>query len=218
MQLAKQERSDDVRVNMLPLVFLHSNPALNRPGKKTTPIHIALDKQSPIAFETMFELLVSQNKVCVTSQLLDVLDPIINSQSQAVLDFFNQSFLITDQYEGLRALEWEAAGDEKICAIPSIYITDDFMQSLVRKKSTNDEEEQDEAQDPLKELLAKDDEDAPFKYSGAVEPQTHVADDSNLKQVEAKVLDFNWVFIGDNSARLTDILANTENDEIFAQD
>ena len=44
MQLAKQNRSDDVRVNMLPLVFLHSNPSLNVPGKKTTPIHIALDK------------------------------------------------------------------------------------------------------------------------------------------------------------------------------
>jgi hypothetical protein len=66
-------------------------------------------------------------------------------------------------------------------------------------------------------LLAQDDTDAPFKYSGAVEPQTHIADDSNLKQVEAKVLDFNWIFIGDNSARLTDILANTDNDEIFAQ-
>jgi len=44
MQIALQKRSDDVRVNMLPLVFLHSNPQLNRPGKKTTPIHIALDK------------------------------------------------------------------------------------------------------------------------------------------------------------------------------
>lgn len=44
MQIALQERTDDVRVNMLPLVFLHSNPALNKPGKKTTPIHIALDK------------------------------------------------------------------------------------------------------------------------------------------------------------------------------
>ena len=44
---------------MLPLVFLHSNPMLNKPGKKTTPIHIALDKQSPISFETMFSLLVS---------------------------------------------------------------------------------------------------------------------------------------------------------------
>lgn len=66
---------------MLPLVFLHSNPMINKPGKKTTPIHIALDKQSPIAFETMFALLVDQRKVCVTSQLLDVLEAIINMQS-----------------------------------------------------------------------------------------------------------------------------------------
>ena len=49
--------------------------------------------------------------------------------------------------------------------------------------------------------------DAPCDYSAEVEPQTHVADDSNLKQIEAKILDFNWVFIGDNSARLISALA-----------
>jgi len=58
MTIALQERSDDTRVTMLPLVFLHSDPKLNKPGKKTTPIHIALDKQSPISFETMIELLI----------------------------------------------------------------------------------------------------------------------------------------------------------------
>lgn len=62
----------------------------------------------------------------------------------------------------------------------------------------------------------QDDVDAPFKYGAAVEPQTHVADDSNLKQVEAKILDFNWVFIGDNTARLIKTLSETDNDEIFA--
>lgn len=86
----------DPRVNMLPMVFLHSNPQLNKPGKKTTPIHIALDKQSPISFDTMFAMLVNQTKICVTSQLLDVLETIISSQSQSVLDFFENSFYITD--------------------------------------------------------------------------------------------------------------------------
>jgi hypothetical protein len=67
MTIAKQERTEDSRIKMLPLVFLHSKPQLNNPGKKHTPIHIALDKQSPISFESMFELLVDQRKVCVTS-------------------------------------------------------------------------------------------------------------------------------------------------------
>lgn len=31
------------------------------------------------------------------------------------------------------------------------------------------------------------------------------------------MLDFNWAFIGDNSARMMNILASTDNDEIFAQ-
>lgn len=111
----------------LPLIFLHSNPALNAPGKKTTPIHIALDKQSPMAFSTMFELLVEKTKVCVTSQLLDVMEPIINSTSPAVLEFFNTSFYITDQYDGLRAFEWQKEGDEMICATTSAYLTDEFL-------------------------------------------------------------------------------------------
>jgi len=63
LQIARQSKStEDARINMLPLVFLHSNPKFNPPGKRTTPIHIALDKQSPIAFETMFQLLVDQER------------------------------------------------------------------------------------------------------------------------------------------------------------
>ena len=77
-------------------------------------------------------MLIDQHKVCVTSQLLDMLDTIIDSSSQSVLDFFDQSFYITDQFSGLRALEWEDPdADEKIIAIPSAYLTDEFMQSLV---------------------------------------------------------------------------------------
>lgn len=55
-----------------------------------------------------------------------------------------------------------------------------------------------------------------MKYSDAIEAKAYIADDSNLKQVEAKILDFNWIFIGDNNARLTKILSETDNDEIFA--
>ena len=77
-------------------------------------------------------MLIDQHKVCVTSQLLDMLDTIIDSSSQSVLDFFDQSFYITDQFSGLRALEWEDPdSEEKIVAVASAYLTDEFMQSLV---------------------------------------------------------------------------------------
>ena len=69
---------NDARIKMLPLLFLHSDPTKNKPGQKTTPIHLALDKQSPMAFEIMLGLLKEQNKVCVTSQLLDRLEDIVN--------------------------------------------------------------------------------------------------------------------------------------------
>lgn len=80
----------------------------------------------------------------MTSQLLDVLDVVINSQSQSVLDFFDNSFFITDQYEGLRALEWENQdAEELIIATSCAYLTDEFMQSLVSSKTDDDENEED---------------------------------------------------------------------------
>jgi len=63
-------------------------------------------------------------------------------------------------------------------------------------------------------------DDAFVKYStdtveaiAAAEP-----DDSKLRQVEAKILDFDWVFNGDNSAKFIKILCETENNEVFACD
>ena len=55
-----------------------------------------------------------------------------------------------------------------------------------------------------------------MKYSTSVEPKIHSSDDSNLKQIEAKILDFNWLFVGGNAGKFLKILAETENDEIFA--
>ena len=45
---------------------------------------------------------------------------------------------------------------------------------------------------------------------------TEKEDTSNLRQVEAKLLDFNWIFIGQNAAKFITVLSETDNDEIFA--
>jgi hypothetical protein len=57
-----------------------------------------------------------------------------------------------------------------------------------------------------------------LKYSvEAVEAVAQFDDaENNLKQVEAKLLDFDWIFTGNNAATLLNILAETENDEIFS--
>ena len=139
-----------------------------------------------------------------------MLESLINSPSQSVLDFFENSFLITDQYAGLRALEWEDPySEELITATSCAYLTDEFMQSLVSRKKTAAEEAENEELNNNNSLVEGEqaEDDAPMKYSQAVEPSSYGADDSNLKQVEAKILDFNWVFIGDNSARLIGTLA-----------
>lgn len=41
-------------------------------------------------------------------------------------------------------------------------------------------------------------------------------EDSSIKQVDAKILDFSWVFTGEFARNMIKILANTSNDEIFA--
>ena len=60
-------------------------------------------------------------------------------------------------------------------------------------------------------------EEGPSKYSEEIEDvATEKEDTSNLRQVEAKLLDFNWIFIGQNAAKFITVLSETENDEIFA--
>lgn len=138
---------DDPRVRMLALMFLHSNPDLNSPGMKYTPLHIALDKQSPQSLEIMLDLLKGQRRVCVTSQLLDRLENIIAQNSSIVNEFFESAFFITDQYLETNALDWTLGEDKEehwVC-VPTSFLTLDYLQSIVRgDEETKDLEDQDE--------------------------------------------------------------------------
>ena len=58
--------------------------------------------------------------------------------------------------------------------------------------------------------------DEPSKYTDAVELCTYEAENSTIKQVEAKILDFSWVFTGKNAAFVIQILSQSQNDAIFA--
>ena len=60
--------------------------------------------------------------------------------------------------------------------------------------------------------------DGPAKYTEEdVEDLTQDREDaSNLRQVEAKLLEFPWIFCGQNAAKFVEALADTDNDEIFA--
>ena len=61
-------------------------------------------------------------------------------------------------------------------------------------------------------------DEGPAKYTEEdVEDLTQDREDaSNLRQVEAKLLEFPWIFSGQNAAKFISILAETDNDEIFA--
>ena len=90
---------EDPRVTMLPLMFLYKSKGRHIPGLKQnmhTPVHLALDKQSPRSFEIMLSLLKNQTKVCVTTHLLDRIEAIISQGGTVVNDFFDESFFVTD--------------------------------------------------------------------------------------------------------------------------
>lgn len=72
----------------------------------------------------MLEMLYTTKKVFITSQLVDKLDDIINSGSETVNEFFDGAFFINEQYATSKALRWHGDENEKICAIPSAYLTD----------------------------------------------------------------------------------------------
>ena len=81
----------------------------------------------------MLDLLKEQTKVCVTSQLLDRLDDIIGLESEVVLEFFDKSFFITDQFSGTQALEWTLADGitEQIVPVSTSFLTKEYLQTCV---------------------------------------------------------------------------------------
>ena len=81
----------------------------------------------------MFGLLSEQTKVCITPHLLDRLSDIMNKNSDVVLDFFDKSFFITDQYSDDQVLEWVDKDEEKYVAVPTSYLTKEYLQSLLKR-------------------------------------------------------------------------------------
>lgn len=67
-------------------------------------------------------------------------------------------------------------------------------------------------------LQDKNNEDGFLKYTVEGIEEILKADEgeSVFKQVEAKLLDFDWIFTGDNSSQIIKLLAETENDNIFS--
>ena len=69
------------------------------------------------------------------------------------------------------------SSEEKITATSCAYLTDEFMQSLVSKKTEDNGQDEQEDESFLEQIgISKDDDekaDAPFKYSLEVEPMTH---------------------------------------------
>ena len=87
----------------------------------------------------------------------------------------------------------------------------DLNESLKPYKGDNDYQSQE------KSTISKVDSRGPIEYSDDIEEiATDKEDTSNLRQVEAKLLDFNWIFTGNNACKFITVLAETDNDEIFA--
>ena len=121
-------QSGNKRYALLALQFLHSDPNRNEKGCKTTPLHVALDQNSQLAFDIMLGLLTQQTKVCITPHLLDRLPDILNKNSDVVLDFFNDSFFITDQFLEDQVLEWsDKEREELFVNVQTSYLTKEYL-------------------------------------------------------------------------------------------
>jgi hypothetical protein len=77
-------------------MFLHKHPVPNKQGQRVTPLQVAMEKQSPVCFETMLQMLTTQTSLCITGNLLGKLREIIDMPSPAVQDLMNNSFRVTD--------------------------------------------------------------------------------------------------------------------------
>lgn len=171
----------------------------------------------------MLELIVNQTSVCVTSNLLGRLKEIINNPSPAVIEFFSNGFRTTEQLEGPRPLIWNGEDEELFIDVPSAYLTNETLQSLVDKAQANPDQEENkgeaEPEDPVEMAKAEVVNGFVQYQTATVERIVPTLNETNeIKQVEAKLLDFDWIFTGDNAKTFLSILSETENDEIFSCD
>ena len=119
------------------------------------------------------------------------------------------------------------AGDQEeyYVNVPTSFLTQEYLQTLVKGDDGVKDEEDQEAEPNDNNFFGgffggdiADDDDGPVKYSieEVEELCTEREDASNLRQVEAKLLEFNWIFNKENAAKFITILSETDNDEIFA--
>lgn len=83
------EKPDEPAGKLLALIVLYKNQYTSKTGKKLTPLHVALEAQSPQSFNIMLEFLIDQTKVSATHLLLDKLEQIVEMNSPVLSEFLN---------------------------------------------------------------------------------------------------------------------------------
>jgi Ion transport protein len=166
----------------------------------------------------MLSMLTTQQSVCVTGNLLGKLRDVVDNPSTAVMDLMNNCFRVTDQFDGPRPLDWGGDKEELFLDVPTAFLTDKTLQNLVNKafNTSQPENEPEEIDTSAKQADANNYIQA--RYDPKTVEALAVLDEAenNKKQVEAKLLDFDWIFTENNAGAMIKCLAETSNDEIFA--
>jgi len=146
---------------------------------------------------------------------------VIDNPSPAVLDLMNNCFRVTDQFDGPRPLEWGGDAEELFIDVPTAFLPDETLQGLVNQAFGLEDQqapENEEEQIDTNSKLNTTDAYASVRYDPTTIEALAVLDEAenNMKQVEAKLLDFDWIFTEKNAGAVVKVLAETSNDEIFA--
>lgn len=75
----------------------------------------------------MLEAITGHNKVYATRILMDVLDEMLESCSPQVLNFFNEGFLINEQFKDPIPLQWDTEDDEIVTQVHTSYLSGPFL-------------------------------------------------------------------------------------------
>lgn len=215
-QNERNSKKDDMRVQMFPLLFMTRHPLKNKDNQRPTPLQVTLEKQSPQCFEMMLSLLNNQTGLCLTGHVLGKLKEIIESKSASVLMLFDECFRITDQISGPRPLMWSGDADELFVNVSTAFLETEDLQKLVNKEFNSANVDENEEEKDTFEKGTQVMKDGFIAYDVQVDekilPDPKSITTSNVKQVEAKLLDMDWVFIDENAKTLIGILAETTND------
>jgi hypothetical protein len=205
-----------------------------------TPFDIAVKSQSPKSVELMLSMFIELSEFRLSKFVRKHFSELLGMGLTVYEKYLGSCMFKHASMKQTKSLKWVFDKDEAFVDFHTSYIGDDFYEKLLNGRTKKAAEPKNRAQKILAKKVAKRGahvevavtEPKPSKQAAIkVEPKAPIVVDEmdlfddrkviediddGIKRIEISALEFDWVFHGDSAVNFIKMLANTDNDNLFA--